>query len=620
VASDISADFTKSVGTMRYAMAALAVSAAVGLRLALDPVLGAQAPYIPFFLAVLIAARLGGRAPALAATALSVLSALYFFLEPRFSFILAHPSDLVGLGLFSLTGVAISLLEPPRATLLGSIARPGGESVDPPLLRRIALLAAGAVALGVFASLVGTGLRSSVDAEHWVEHSYRVLGAAGSLRSSMEGAETSQRGYLLTGDDEYRLAYRAAVASSQQAQAALRHLTVDNRAQQARLDELDHLVGTRLDLLARTLEMRKLQGATAASVLESMKSGTAVMDRLRANLDAVDGEERRLLHIRTMAATQADSRTRWILGLGSGSLVILLVIAGATIERHVHERRRVEKVLANQARLIDLSHDAIVTANGSRVITGWNAGAQETYGWTEEEALGRTTDELLRTGSPLPPSPPDRVLEGGGRWAGELVHTCRDGRQVVVESRQVLQLDAAGRPAGYLEIDRDITERKRAEEKLRLSEEKFAKAFAINPAAILISRLKDGLFLDVNQTWETMTGYSKQEAVGRTSMDLHIWPTPEARARIARELKEKGSYGGGEQTLRKKSGEPFEVLMSGTVMTIAGEAVVLWAWLDISSASAPRRECSVPTRSSRASWRALPTGSSPATASGAIPT
>jgi PAS domain S-box-containing protein len=587
VASYNWADFVKRFATARYAIAALAVSAAVGLRLALDPLLGAQAPYITFIAAVLVAARLGGRAPALAATALSVLSAYYFFLEPRYSFVLAHPSDLVGLGLFALTGVAISLLEPPGGMFFGNIAgdgtaRPDGDPIDPPLLRRIAMLAAGAVALGVFATLVWTGLRSSVDAEHWVEHTYQVLSTAGSLRSSMESAETSQRGYLLTGDEEHLQAYRAAVASAQQAQAALRRLTVDNLAQQARFDELDRLLGIRLDLLAKTAEMSRLQEATAASVRESMKSGTAVMDRLRASLDAVDGEERRLLHLRTMAAARADSRTRWILGLGSGSLVILLVIAGATIERHIHERRRVEKVLANQARLIDLSHDAIVTANGNRVITGWNAGAQRMYGWTEKEALGRTADELLQTASALSIPPVDGVLEGGGRWAGELVHTCRDGRRIVVESRQVLQLDGAGRPTGYLEIDRDITERKRAEENLRLSEEKFAKAFAINPAAILISRLKDGLFLDVNQTWEAMTGYSKQEAIGRTSMDLHIWPTPEARARSARELKEKGSYSGWEQTLQKKSGEPFDVLMSGTVMTIAGEAVVLWAWLDIS--------------------------------------
>jgi len=587
VVSYISADFVRKFATTRYAIAALAVSAAVGLRLALDPLLGTQAPYVTFFLAVLVSARLGGRGPGLAATVLGVLSALYFFLEPRFSFVVAHPSDLVVLGLFALAGFTISLLQPFAGPPLGSVAAGGTarlneESIDPPLLRRIAILAAGALALGVFASLVWTGLRSSLDAEHWVEHTYHVMSASASLRSSMESGETSQRGYLLTGNHEYLKAYQANVAFAHQSLAALRGLTVDDLAQQQRLDELDRLVWIRLEVLANTLNVSRLPGGTPASVLDGLKVGTAVMDRLRASLDAVDGEEQRLLHLRTTAAAQADSRTRWILGLGSGSLVFLLVIAGVTMERQFHERKRVAQVLAKQARLIDLSHDAIVTADGNRVITGWNAGAHQMYGWTEREALGRTMEDLLRTASQPPFSPEDRVPEGGGRWAGELVQICRDGRQIVVESRQVRQLDAQGRPSGYLEIDRDITERKHAVEKLGLSEEKFAKAFATNPAAIVISRLSDGLFLDANQTWEAMTGHSREEAIGRTSADLHLWPTPEERAHCVRELKEKGSFSGWEQTLLKKSGEPVETLLSGAVMTVAGEAVILSAWLDIS--------------------------------------
>ena len=89
------ARFIKRFATRHYAIAALAVAAAVGLRLSLDPLLGAQAPYITFIAAVLAAARLGGRASGLAATVLSVLSILYLFLEPRFSFVVAHPTDLV---------------------------------------------------------------------------------------------------------------------------------------------------------------------------------------------------------------------------------------------------------------------------------------------------------------------------------------------------------------------------------------------------------------------------------------------------------------------------------------------------------------------------------------------
>jgi len=97
-----------TLGTLSgYGIAAAAVSAAVGVRLALDPILGTHFPYLPFALAVLVAARFGGRLPGLAATALSVA---WFFIEPRNSLAIANPAAAEGLALFLVVGPLISLL------------------------------------------------------------------------------------------------------------------------------------------------------------------------------------------------------------------------------------------------------------------------------------------------------------------------------------------------------------------------------------------------------------------------------------------------------------------------------------------------------------------------------
>jgi len=519
------ARFIKRFATRHYAIAALAVAAAVGLRLSLDPLLGAQAPYITFIAAVLAAARLGGRASGLAATVLSVLSILYLFLEPRFSFVVAHPTDLVGLGLFAVIGIAISLLEAPGSFSgrLGAdrLERTGADPVGTPLLRRVATVAAAAVALGILASLLWNGLQRSTNAERWIEHTYQVLNAASSVRSYLERAQTSQRGYLLTGSDQYLEAYQSAIASERQVRATLRLLTADNPVEQARLDEFDQLLRTRLDMLAGAIELRRQQGTAAVADLVRANRGKERGDQLRAILDAVDNEERRLLHSRAMAASAADSRTRWILGLGSGSLVLLLILAGGAIERHIHERNQAEVVLARQSRLIDLSHDAIITADGNRVITGWNSGAQEMYGWAEKEAVGQTMHELLHTSSSTPIAEVDRILAREGRWHGELAHTRSDGRQIAVESRQVLQRDDAGQPAGYLEINRDITERKQAEEALRESEseqrrqrEFLARLLASAPYGISVCKGRDLVFEMVNPAYQAMVGPEVQ-FVGR---------------------------------------------------------------------------------------------------------
>ena len=93
-----------------YLVATGAVLAALGVRLALEPVMGRYSPYLPFALAVMIAARAGGRLPGFAATGLSALSVTYFFLEPLYTLRVRDPAALGGLALFAVIGCLISML------------------------------------------------------------------------------------------------------------------------------------------------------------------------------------------------------------------------------------------------------------------------------------------------------------------------------------------------------------------------------------------------------------------------------------------------------------------------------------------------------------------------------
>ena len=127
----------------------------------------------------------------------------------------------------------------------------------------------------------------------------------------------------------------------------------------------------------------------------------------------------------------------------------------------------------------------------------------------------------------------------------------------------------------------DMTERKAAEEALRLSEEKFVVSFANNPAAIALTRLEDGLFLDVNDTWVALNGYSREETIGRYARTMRIWPTTEASTRFVQELKEKGSLRGWEQEFLKKSGEVFVAQLSAQILTLGDEKVILSTFVDI---------------------------------------
>jgi PAS domain S-box-containing protein len=129
----------------------------------------------------------------------------------------------------------------------------------------------------------------------------------------------------------------------------------------------------------------------------------------------------------------------------------------------ISERRRTEEQLAEQARLLDLSNDAILVRDAQDRITYWNHGARELYGYTAEEALGKVTQELLRTEHPGSLADIRKKLERDNRWRGEVVHTCKDGTKVVVISRWALDRDEKGRPASILETNTDISNWKRAE-------------------------------------------------------------------------------------------------------------------------------------------------------------
>jgi two-component system CheB/CheR fusion protein len=140
---------------------------------------------------------------------------------------------------------------------------------------------------------------------------------------------------------------------------------------------------------------------------------------------------------------------------------------GVALE-NVTESKQAEEALRQQAALLDLAHDAIfVCGVHDRIIRFWNRGAVEKYGWTEQEAVGKSAHELLHTEFPKPLEEIQTEVVQRGRWEGELVHRTREGSRLVVASRWALQRDAVGEPLAILEINTDIPQGKRAETAVR---------------------------------------------------------------------------------------------------------------------------------------------------------
>src|SRR5262245_37535342 len=115
--------------------------------------------------------------------------------------------------------------------------------------------------------------------------------------------------------------------------------------------------------------------------------------------------------------------------------------ASEGLKAEIAERKRSQDILRERADLLDLTHDTVFARDTNNVITFWNRGAEALYGWTREEAVGQVSHDLMQTVFPTPLAKIMAELDSTCRWEGELIHTRRDGSQVVVASRWALQLN-----------------------------------------------------------------------------------------------------------------------------------------------------------------------------------
>jgi PAS domain S-box-containing protein len=215
----------------------------------------------------------------------------------------------------------------------------------------------------------------------------------------------------------------------------------------------------------------------------------------------------------------------YVLNFTSDNLPHLLVFAGwaTVVAWFVGARRRIEEDLhrsrnmlqveldrrAQQARLLDQTHDSIIFRQLDGRITYWNRGAQELYGWRAEEAVGKLSHDLLRTVFPVPIKDIDAELLRAGVWEGELEHRRIDGTKVIVASRWSLSRDDAGRSI-VMATSNDITERKHREDEVRkLNQELARRAADLDASNKQLESFAYSVSHDLRAPLRHMIGYSE---------------------------------------------------------------------------------------------------------------
>jgi PAS domain S-box-containing protein len=265
----------------------------------------------------------------------------------------------------------------------------------------------------------------------------------------------------------------------------------------------------------------------------------------------------------------------------------------------ITERKRAEEALreseARYRQLFDSSPDAMFVLDATGQILDVNEIAVQRYGYARAELLQMTARDLAAPD--LQDQAPARIrqaIETGAQF--DWRQRNKDGRELAVAiSARALTLNGQ---LHILSSVRDITERERAEQILRASEARFSSAFNVGPAGMTITRIADGKFIDVNESFLRMFEFSRADVVGHTSTELEMW-TPTERQKLIQAQVESGVLRDFELQARAKSSRVITILFSSQPIELEGELCHITTMIDITE----RKRAEEKLRESEASLR-----------------
>jgi PAS domain S-box-containing protein len=314
-----------------------------------------------------------------------------------------------------------------------------------------------------------------------LETTRQIVRSTNALLSALKDAETGQRGYLLTGNDQYLRPYRQALTDIPVNLKLLADgAPAGGPGQSRRAEALRPLIGDKLDELKQTIELRQSKGFDAAVKLVETDRGKAAMDRIRTLCaeilaEALDGLARNTADTRSSA-----NQLGLVSTFGSVGLFVLLVFSTVTIQRVTRRRQqlihdlRESEAKAKEARdwlqtTIGSIGDAVIATDAQGNVTFVNGVSEALTGWQQEHAAGVPLQQIFiigneDTGEPVE-NPVSKVLREGRivGLANHTVLTSRDGRKVPIDDSAAPIRDGSGNMIGVVLVFRDITERREVE-------------------------------------------------------------------------------------------------------------------------------------------------------------
>ncbi|MDD2885085.1 MAG: PAS domain S-box protein [Dechloromonas sp.] len=279
----------------------------------------------------------------------------------------------------------------------------------------------------------------------------------------------------------------------------------------------------------------------------------------------------------------------WLKYLGLGALAFLLLAIGVAawiiiLRRAVRLRTESHaKEKAQLRALINTLPDLVWLKSPDGVYLACNPKFERFFGAKEAQIVGKTDDDFVpKALADLFRENDQKAFESEGEVVNEeWVTFADDGHQELLETTKTPMYDSGGQLIGILGISHDITARKATEKALQDSEARYRGAFLASADSVNINRFEDGMYLEVNDAFLQVTGFQRDEVIGRTSTELAIWANPDDRKRLVDDLQRAGVCRNLETQFRKKNGDLVWGLMSASIMQLEGMPCILSITRDV---------------------------------------
>jgi len=451
--------------------------------------------------------------------------------------------------------------------------------------------------------------RDAAEADTLVLHARNVLYRVGHVAIDTLQFELSSQDFGITGDAAQRVERDAAMASRAANMAQLEQLTADNPAEQALLAQLNATIQQRVAMSRQIEERTTTRGRAVAGADAQAAQLKETREHVKQILNALNANETQVLNQRL--ATQSELRQR-LFSVGAATALALLLLLCATfvlIRRQLQTARSIRRALAQSEEsyattLLSIGDAVVATDTQSRIVR-MNRVAEQLTGWTLEAARGRPiadifviVHETTRDSAVIPVS---QVLATGEiqQLANHTVLIARDGSEHPIADSAAPIRDYQGHIQGVVLVFRDVSDEHAAEQailehnqqlerrveqrthQLQESELRYRTAFMTIPDAVVLTRLADGLLLDVNEGFTRLFGWPNDQVVGRTYPELKIWQDPKLRETMVQRIQTEGELRDLEAVLLTRSGQPVTTLVTARMISLQGDACVLAVVRDI---------------------------------------